>query len=212
MAQAISGAYSGFENRPGPEAISDPAHARELRRRDHDAQDLSPDGGPKDKLTLLDDSVVDQDVLGDDGAEVGQRDVNRSALGRLAPDHPRLSDGIEHLRVGFILRRSAELGGGQREQIVDAVSGGQVVIQPDFGSARARWQIDVADLCPAALQEGAEPGQGSVDLALGHHVGVEGEVDLSTVERNRLPVGKRRFATEAVGAPPVPHPEEGNAA
>jgi hypothetical protein len=64
----------------------------------------------------------------------------------------------------------------------------------------------------AALQECPKTGQSTEDFALGHHIGVEGEIDRSVVERDLLPVGQCGLAAEPVGAPPVPDTEERDAA
>ena len=51
-----------------------------------------------------------------------------------------------------------------------------------------------------------------MDAALRRHVGVEDEVDDPIIERDRLPVGERRLATLRVRAPPVPDPDDVDAA
>src|SRR4051812_23727455 len=60
MTQAILGPHPRLEDGPCPEAVSDPAHAGELRRRNGDLQSLSPDGGIEDELALVAHPIVDR--------------------------------------------------------------------------------------------------------------------------------------------------------
>src|SRR5260221_295539 len=62
------------------------------------------------------------------------------------------------------------------------------------------------------FEERLKAREREVNARLRHHIVVEGQVDLTVVERDRLPIGERDSSPVLICAAPIPDAEQGNGA
>ena len=146
--------------------------------------------------------------IGDDpGTKVRQARRLDLAVRRLL--HSDQPFGCHSIRLPlFVLRlprRRNQIRSGQRQEVIYAVIGREEVIQPGLRAARTGWKINQADVSTALFEEGLEARQSRIHVRLGHHVRIEDDVDLPTVQRDVIPLRQCGFPPVLVGPTPVPN-------
>ncbi|MDQ4128620.1 MAG: hypothetical protein M3151_11840, partial [Actinomycetota bacterium] len=164
-AGVVFDAEAGLHNGSGSQVFRNPAHARELPRR-------NGEGVPPARQLRLDleaslhlCAVVFRDIRRDSGREVRERRGHAPVLGRLVPDEAARSfaGAVGMLRL-VVMRRTLEFWCGVREEIVHAVSGfaSEIIVHALFFRALSDRKVYEPHLRAPALQEPLEAPQGRV--------------------------------------------------
>jgi hypothetical protein len=88
------------------------------------------------------------------------------------------------------------------------VPGGEEVVEPHLRAIRPRGEVDETDPRTLVLEESGDAAQGGADGAVGHHIGVEDQVDLAIVQRDLVELGEDHLPAIVVRAQPVPDAEQ----
>src|SRR5262249_3322738 len=132
LAQAIPGAHAGPDDGAGPPRWDDPAQRLEAGERDsRGGQGRAVRERPgDDEFAPLRNAVVGDDLLGDGGGEVGERDPGVLVEAALAIADPAVADGVGTGRVGGLgqrvdVRVRFDDGGVPERQVERGAAGGE---------------------------------------------------------------------------------------